>query len=119
MEDFLLKAATNQGRVLSQEDRPEAGIYYRSDHFSFAKAGVPALYAKGGSQPVDEETANYRKRMNVIVTGCYHQVCDQYRDSWNLEGITEDTQLLFEVGYDVANAKQWPQWSESSEFQRK
>jgi Zn-dependent M28 family amino/carboxypeptidase len=118
MEDFLLEAATNQGRVLSQEARPEAGIYYRSDHFSFAKVGVPALYAKGGSQPIDEETANYRKRMNVIVTGCYHQVCDQYRDSWNLEGITEDTQLLFEVGYDVANAEQWPQWSESSEFQR-
>jgi Zn-dependent M28 family amino/carboxypeptidase len=118
MEDFLLEAATNQGRVLSQEERPEAGIYYRSDHFSFAKFGVPALYAKGGSQPIDEETANYRKRMNVIVTGCYHQVCDQYRETWNLEGITEDTQLLFEVGYDVANAEGMPQWNPSSEFQR-
>ncbi|WP_371192901.1 M28 family metallopeptidase [Glaciecola sp. SC05] len=118
LEDYLREAAANQGRVLSQEDRPEAGLYYRSDHFSFAKFGVPALYAKGGSESIDEETAQYRKRMNVIVTGCYHQVCDQFRDTWDLSGITEDTQLLFEVGFDIANADVWPQWNASSEFQR-
>jgi Zn-dependent M28 family amino/carboxypeptidase len=118
LENYLREAAANQGRVLTQEDRPEAGYYYRSDHFSFAKLGVPALYAKGGNQPIDEETAQYRKRMNVLVTGCYHQVCDQYRDSWDISGITEDTQLLFEVGYDVANADTLPQWNPSSEFQR-
>uniref|UniRef100_UPI00109F7077 M28 family metallopeptidase n=1 Tax=Ningiella ruwaisensis TaxID=2364274 RepID=UPI00109F7077 len=118
LEDYLRDAAARQSRVLTQEDRPEAGYYYRSDHFSFAKLGVPALYAKGGTEPVDEETAQYRKRMNVIVTGCYHQVCDQYRDNWDIEGITEDTQMLFEVGYDVANAENWPKWNASSEFQR-
>lgn len=118
LEDYLREAAANQGRVLTQEDRPEAGLYYRSDHFSFAKVGIPALYAKGGSEPIDEETAQYRKRMNVIVTGCYHQVCDQYRDNWDLSGITEDTQLLFEVGFDIANTDVWPQWNVSSEFQR-
>lgn len=118
LEQYLREAAANQGRVLSQEDRPEAGLYYRSDHFSFAKVGVPALYAKGGSEPIDDATAQYRKRMNVIVTGCYHQVCDQFRENWDLSGITEDTQLLFEVGYDIANADSWPQWNASSEFQR-
>lgn len=118
LEQYLREAAANQGRVLSQEDRPEAGLYYRSDHFSFAKFGVPALYAKGGSEPIDDATAQYRKRMNVIVTGCYHQVCDQFRENWDLSGITEDTQLLFEVGYDIANADSWPQWNASSEFQR-
>ncbi|MFC4699777.1 M28 family metallopeptidase [Glaciecola siphonariae] len=118
LENYLREAAANQGRVLTQEDRPEAGYYYRSDHFSFATLGVPALYAKGGNQPIDDETAQYRKRMNVIVTGCYHQVCDQYRDNWDLGGITEDTQLLFEVGFDVANADSWPAWNPSSEFQR-
>jgi len=118
LEKYLLAAATKQGRTLSQESRPEAGSYYRSDHFSFAQLGVPALYAKGGSVPINEETAQYRKRMNVIVTGCYHQVCDQYRDSWDVGGIVEDTQLLFDVGYHIANSEDWPQWNATSEFQR-
>jgi Zn-dependent M28 family amino/carboxypeptidase len=119
MEDYLEAAAAKQGRTLTQEDRPEAGYYYRSDHFSFAKQGVPALYAEGGNEPADAETAKYRKRMNVIVTGCYHQVCDQYRDDWDLSGIVQDTQMLFDVGVGVANADAWPRWNEASEFQRK
>lgn len=118
MEDYLEAAAAKQGRTLTQEDKPEAGYYYRSDHFSFAKQGVPALYAEGGNEPADEETAKYRKRMNVIVTGCYHQVCDQYRDDWDLSGIVQDTQMLFDVGVGVANAEAWPKWNEASEFQR-
>ncbi|MEC9428281.1 MAG: M28 family metallopeptidase [Pseudomonadota bacterium] len=118
MEDYLEAAAAKQGRTLTQEDRPEAGYYYRSDHFSFAKQGVPALYAEGGNEPADEETAKYRKRMNVIVTGCYHQVCDQYREDWDLSGIVQDTQMLFDVGVGVANAEAWPKWNEASEFQR-
>ena len=118
LEQELTVAAQRQGRVLAQEDRPEAGYYYRSDHFSFAKAGVPALYAKGGKEPFDEATAKYRKHMKVVVTGCYHQVCDKFRDGWDLSGISQDTQLLMEVGYMVANKEAWPTWSESSEFQR-
>jgi Zn-dependent M28 family amino/carboxypeptidase len=118
LENYLTKAAMRQNRVLVEESRPEAGSYFRSDHFSFAKQGIPALYAKGGSDPIDEETANYRKRTNVIVTGCYHQVCDQFRENWDLSGIVQDTQLLFEVGYEVANTDDWPQWSPTSEFQR-
>ena len=119
LEEELTIAANRQGRTVTQEDRPEAGYYYRSDHFSFAKVGVPALYAKGGSEPFDEETAKYRKRTSVIVTGCYHQVCDKFRDDWDLSGISQDTQLLMEVGYLVANKDSWPQWRETSEFQRK
>lgn len=119
LEVDLTIAANRQGRTVTQEHRPEAGYYYRSDHFSFAKVGVPALYAKGGSEPLDEETAQYRKRTSVIVTGCYHQVCDKFRDDWDLSGIVQDTQLLMEVGYLVANKNTWPQWRETSEFQRK
>ncbi|MEQ3641180.1 MAG: M28 family metallopeptidase [Alteromonas sp.] len=118
LETYLKKAANKQGRVLTQEDKPEAGYYYRSDHFSFAKQGVPALYAEGGNEPADEETAKYRKRMNVIVTGCYHQVCDEYRENWDMGGIVQDTQMLFDVGVNVANAPMWPKWNEGSEFQR-
>ena len=77
-----------------------------------------SLRAEGGNEPADEETAKYRKRMNVIVTGCYHQVCDQYREDWDLTGIVQDTQMLFDVGVGVANAEVWPKWNEASEFQR-
>lgn len=118
LEEYLQKAATRQNRYLTEESRPEAGYYYRSDHFSFAKQGVPALYAKGGNEPIDEETAQYRKRMNVIQQGCYHQVCDKFRKNWDFSGIKQDTQLLYEVGYDIAVSDDWPKWSESSEFQR-
>lgn len=119
LENYLTKAAMRQDRVIVQESRPEAGLYFRSDHFSFAQQGVPALYAKGGNEPIDEATAQYRKRTNVIVTGCYHQVCDQYRENWDLSGIVEDAQLLFEVGHMLANSQEWPKWSPTSEFQRK
>ena len=118
LETYLQAAVDRQGRVLTQEGRPEAGYYYRSDHFSFAKLGVPALYAKGGDQPIDEATAAYRKRTNVIVTGCYHQVCDQFRENWDFGGIEEDTQMLFDVGNALSNTQAWPQWNPTSEFQR-
>ncbi|WP_342807436.1 M28 family metallopeptidase [Alteromonas sp. M12] len=118
LENYLQSAVTKQGRYLTQEDRPEAGSYYRSDHFSFAKQGVPALYAKGGNEPINEATAKYRKRASVVVKGCYHQVCDQFRENWDFGGIQEDTQMLFDVGYSIANSNDWPQWSKTSEFQR-
>lgn len=118
LEKYLESAVTKQKRYLTQEDRPEAGSYYRSDHFSFAKKGVPALYAKGGNEPIDEATAKYRKRASVVVKGCYHQVCDQFREKWDFGGIQEDTQMLFDVGYNIANSNDWPNWSKTSEFQR-
>ncbi|MBE1286954.1 MAG: M28 family peptidase [Alteromonadaceae bacterium] len=119
LEQYLVAAATKQGRVVVQEPRPEAGYYYRSDHFSFAKAGVPALYAYGGATPLNEEVAAYRKKINVIQRGCYHQVCDQYRESIDPSGMEEDARMLMDVAVQVANAQTWPQWSATSEFQRK
>ncbi|GGD68252.1 M28 family metallopeptidase [Lacimicrobium alkaliphilum] len=118
LEDYLQKAVQRQGRYLVGEDRPEAGYYYRSDHFSLAKKGVPALYAKGGTEAWDEDTARYRKRSQVITRGCYHQVCDQFRENWDFRGVQQDTRMFFEVGYDIANSDDWPDWYATSEFQR-
>jgi Zn-dependent M28 family amino/carboxypeptidase len=118
LEDYLQKAVKRQGRFLTGEDRPEAGYYYRSDHFSLAKKGVPALYAKGGTEAWDEDTARYRKRAQVITRGCYHQVCDQFRENWDFRGVQQDTRMFFEVGYDIANSENWPDWYPVSEFQR-
>ncbi len=118
LERNLVAAASVQDRTVVQEPRPEAGYYYRSDHFSFAKAGVPALYAYGGATPLDEATAQYRKKMSLIVRGCYHQVCDQPRANIHSGGMQEDARMLMDVAIQVANAKDWPQWQKTSEFQR-
>ena len=64
----------------------------------------PALYAKGGEVLIDEATAQYRKRTNVIVRDCYHQVCDQFREDWDLSGIEQDAQLSFEVSHDLISS---------------
>jgi Zn-dependent M28 family amino/carboxypeptidase len=119
MDEFLANAAKDQGRTLSGDPKPSSGGYYRSDHFAFANMGIPAMYAGGGTQAADEETANYRKRMSLVLRGCYHQPCDRYRDEWDLSGAVQDLQLFYKVGFDISEQEQWPTWNSNSEFQRK
>ena len=119
MDSLLETAAKAQGRTVSGDPKPSSGGYYRSDHFAFANMGVPAMYAGGGSEALDEETANYRKRMSLVLRGCYHQPCDRYRDEWDLSGAVQDLQLFYQVGFDISEQKEWPTWNATSEFQRK
>ncbi|MFY8275059.1 M28 family peptidase [Pseudoalteromonas sp. SSDWG2] len=119
LDNMLGEAAKLQDRVVSGDPKPSSGGYYRSDHFAFANMGVPAMYAGGGSEARDEETEQYRKRMSLVLRGCYHQPCDRYRDEWDLSGAVQDLQLFYKVGFDVSQQEQWPAWYSSSEFQRK
>lgn len=118
LDDYLARAAEKQNRTVLPGDNPSAGYYYRSDHFNFAKVGVPALYAGHGKTPIDDKTAKYRKKMKLVVRGCYHQPCDEYRRNWDLTGAQQDVQLYFDIGYNLSNNTDWPKWSKSSEFQR-
>ncbi|TMP35952.1 M28 family metallopeptidase [Pseudoalteromonas rubra] len=118
LDEMLETAAKAQDRVVSGDPRPAAGGYYRSDHFAFANMGVPAMYAGGGTEARDEATAQYRKRMSLVLRGCYHQPCDRYRDEWDLSGAVQDLQLFFQVGYDISQQNDWPTWKATSEFQR-
>lgn len=118
LENYLSEAAKRQGRHLVQEERPQAGSYYRSDHFNFAKKGVPALYAEGGSEPYNKASEDSRKRTSSALSKCYHQVCDQFNEGWDFSGIKQDTQMLFEVGHSIATSSDWPNWNPTSEFQR-
>ncbi|KAF7785933.1 hypothetical protein PRUB_a0346 [Pseudoalteromonas rubra] len=118
LDEMLETAAKEQDRVVSGDPRPAAGGYYRSDHFAFANMGVPAMYAGGGTEARDEATAQYRKRMSLVLRGCYHQPCDRYRDEWDLSGAVQDLQLFFQVGYDISQQSEWPTWKATSEFQR-
>ena len=119
LDDYLAVAAKKQGRTIAGDPRPAAGIYYRSDHFAFANIGIPALYAKSGKTPVDETTRLLREQLNPKLAKCYHNLCDEYSDEWDLSGAVEDIQAFFDVGYELSSANIWPKWSEKSEFSRK
>ncbi|HCM46698.1 MAG TPA: peptidase M28 [Colwellia sp.] len=118
LDNFLTKAAIKQSREISGDPRPAAGIYYRSDHFAFANVGIPALYAKGGAIPADEATAALRAKLDPILGKCYHGLCDEYSEEWDLTGAVEDMQLFFEIGIELSKSDVWPQWSKTSEFTR-
>lgn len=118
LDNFLTTAVKKQGRVISGDPRPAAGIYYRSDHFAFANIGIPALYAKSGKKPVDDATAKLRAEMAPKLAKCYHGLCDEFSEQWDLSGAVEDMQAFFEVGYELSKENVWPQWSKTSEFKR-
>lgn len=116
LDEYAAKAADAQGRHLEQEPTPEKGFFYRSDHFNFAKRGVPALYLRGG---VDhrEKGREYGLAWNSAwVSEHYHKVTDEYSEDWDLRGVVEDTTLLFEVGRALAGTRDWPNWAEGNEF---
>jgi len=118
LDNFLTAAALKQERTISGDPRPAAGIYYRSDHFAFANIGIPALYAKGGATPADQATADLRAKLDPILAKCYHGLCDEYSEDWDLTGAVQDMQLFFEIGVELSKAGVWPQWSKTSEFKR-
>jgi Zn-dependent M28 family amino/carboxypeptidase len=116
LEDLLADAARSQGRSLAPDGRPEAGRYYRSDQFNFAKAGVPALYVKSGTTLRDGPAGSGKARLEDYEKNRYHKPGDEYAESWEVGGTLEDLRLLFEVGARVANEKTWPEWREGNEF---
>jgi Zn-dependent M28 family amino/carboxypeptidase len=116
LEDLLAAAAKSQGRTLTADERPEAGYFYRSDHFNFAKAGVPALYIKSGKQLREGPAGAGMAMLEDYVANRYHKPGDAYVDSWNVAGSIEDLKLLFAVGARVANSETWPEWYEGNEF---
>ena len=119
LEDDLARLAAAQGRTVSVESLPERGLFYRADHFSMAKRGVPVLLmmgiagasdlAQGGKQAgqkwVDDYTGN-----------CYHQACDAWDETWNLDGAVQDIDLFRQIGDELARSPQWPSWKDGSEF---
>ena len=116
LEDYLAKAAKRQDRTLTPEQTPERGYYYRSDHFSLAKKGVPALSAGGGSTWLNAEQKAIGDEVSALVAKCYHQTCDEYNENWDWQGMVAELQVFFETGLMLSNSKDWPNWREGSEF---
>ncbi|HET9532492.1 MAG TPA: M20/M25/M40 family metallo-hydrolase [Blastocatellia bacterium] len=119
LDDVLSAAAKAQNRTLRPDPEPEKGYYYRSDHFNFAKQGVPALYADGGSNFIGKPQGYGAKKSEEYTTHHYHKPSDEVRPDWDLSGAVEDLQLLFNVGYRVANTEKYPEWRPGNEFKAK
>ena len=115
LEDMLKVYADQQGRVLAEEGNPAGGYYFRSDHFNFAKAGVPALYAKGGNDLL-EGGVEAGKAASEEYAKRYHQASDEVHDGWKLDGVVQDLQALYGVGKDLAVADTWPNWYDGNPF---
>lgn len=114
--DLLVAEAARRGRTFSPDRRPEAGGFFRSDHFPFAKAGVPAISWGAGNDLIDGGVERHQQLSKDFTATRYHQVNDEYDPSWNFGGMVEDAKLLFAVGYNLADSDDWPNWSQDSEF---
>jgi len=116
LEDYLVRAARRQDRVVMPEPTPENGFFFRSDHFNFAKVGVPALYIKLGVED-REKGAEWAKARNAEFTlKDYHKPSDEFRPGTDLRGGLEDVTLLYDIGRTLANERRFPQWYPQSEF---
>jgi Zn-dependent M28 family amino/carboxypeptidase len=117
LEEYLKEAAKKAGRVISYETHPEAGHYYRSDHFNFAKAGIPALYTSNGVDVIGKEPGYGQKADDEYTEKHYHRPSDEYDPAtWTFESGIDDIKLLFQVGKRLAFEEKMPQWKEGSEF---
>jgi len=119
LDHYVETAASEQGRRVRPDPKPERGSFYRSDHFSFAKEGIPALYTSGGVDHVEHgEEWSLTKRDKYIAEN-YHKPSDEFDPNWNFSGMIEDLRLLFKVGYMLSMESTFPNWKEGSEFKSK
>ena len=116
LETPLAEAVKIQGRVITSDAEPEKGRYYRSDHFEFAKLGVPGLYLQNGIDFIGRPADYGRQKSDSYTANDYHKVSDEIKSDWDLSGAAEDARLLFQVGLRVATDSEYPEWKPGSEF---
>jgi Zn-dependent M28 family amino/carboxypeptidase len=119
LEDDLARAAAAQGRSLTPESLPENGLFYRADHFSLARDGVPVLLIMqiaGGADLVDGGREAGDQWIKDYIGNCYHQTCDAWDPDWDLRGAAQDMELFRAIIEDLGNSRRWPQWKAGSEF---
>ncbi len=116
LQDYMERFARQQNRVTIPDPAPQKGFYFRSDHFSLAKFGVPALYAEGGYDSLAHGKEWGRQQQKDYQDKRYHKPADEYRADMDLKGAAEDLELYFLIGDELANSRDWPEWNEGSEF---
>ena len=117
LDDYAKEAAAYQGRYVVPDPNPESGMFYRADHFSFAKAGIPALFARGNTHHAEMGKEWTAQKEQEWIRTKYHKPQDEYDpETWDLEGIADDARLAFRIGWRLANNRDFPSWKEGSEF---
>jgi Zn-dependent M28 family amino/carboxypeptidase len=119
LDDYVARAAKKQGRYVAPDASPENGMYFRTDHFSFARAGVPALFIKGWSDHAERGPEWTREKIEAFWTDVYHTPGDEYDpETADLSGIVDDAKLFFAIGHELAAGKDFPEWREGSQFRK-
>jgi Zn-dependent M28 family amino/carboxypeptidase len=116
MDEYLIKYAGEQDRVVKPDAEPEKGYFYRSDHFPLAKQGVPALYTDSGNEHVEHGEEWTKQMKDEWTARNYHQPGDEYSEEWDLTGALDDLHIYFLIGYELANGTMFPRWNEGTEF---
>lgn len=116
LDDYLMAALEADGRVMTPNPSPEAGYYYRSDHFAFAKQGVPMLYADGGEDLVEGGREAGEAIAAAYRENAYHGPKDEFDENWDWSGVMGDLQLFYRIGRMLAQSDSWPNWVEGDEF---
>ena len=119
LERYLEEGARAQGRYVTPEGRPERGLFYRADHFTLAKRGVPVLLSMALAGAYDLQNggrAAGERWLDTFTTNCYHQTCDAWSPDWDLRGAVQEADLYYGIGTRLANSRDWPQWHPGSEF---
>ena len=119
LEDDLARAAAAQGRTVTPDAKPERGLFYRADHFSLAKRGVPTLLLMaigGGVDLINGGRSAGDAWVNDYTAHCYHETCDTWSPSWDLRGAADDVDLFYRIGLELGNSRRWPEWRVTSEF---
>jgi Zn-dependent M28 family amino/carboxypeptidase len=119
LDDYVKAAAAEQNRTIKPDAEPEKGFYYRSDHFNFAKQGVPALDPDTGTEFVGKPLGYGKQKRDEYTNNDYHAPSDEVKPDWDLTGAADDADLFFAVGYRVANADKLPEWRPGNEFKAK
>jgi Zn-dependent M28 family amino/carboxypeptidase len=114
--DDLIALGKLQGRTYTADPRPEAGSFFRSDHFPFAKRGVPAISFGGGRDLLDGGVERGKALADAYVKDRYHQPADEWSADWDWSGVVEDLTLLHDLGWKLATSREWPGWASDSEF---
>jgi Zn-dependent M28 family amino/carboxypeptidase len=116
LDGYLNAAAKAEGRIPEREPTPEKGFYYRSDHFSFAKQGIPMVYFEGGEDLITGGVAAGKKAADDYTENRYHAPSDEYDETWDWSGVMADLRLYYRVGRMLAMTEAWPNWNEGDEF---
>ncbi len=116
LEDDFARIAKTQNLQVTAEPNPEAGWYFRSDHYPFAKRGVPALAFRAGRDLVDGGTAAGQRIVAAYNANCYHQTCDEFDARWTFAGTVQEASVAYLLGNDLAKSGAWPTWNAETEY---